>query len=137
MYCDEYCRDKDWITAHQGNCNQKLYHDLATLEPPKLYKTKSSGQLPQYLASVSLVSHLISFVGFDNIKKIALENKPMTSLSGDPKTKGFQDGKFHKATIEALLSLDDNFENQSRESLKNFSNVSIIFVALIIFKNLL
>jgi hypothetical protein len=53
---------------------------------------------------------LIAHIGLDNIKKTVQENKPMPSLLGDPRTKGFQDGKFEEVTLESVLSLEDNFE---------------------------
>jgi hypothetical protein len=39
----------------------------------------------------------------------------MPSLLGDPRTRGFQDGKFQAATLEALLSLEDNFDSLTSE----------------------
>jgi hypothetical protein len=71
-----------------------------------------------------LVFEVIAFVGMENIKKTALENKPMSG-EGDPKTKGFLDGKFQVANLEALLSLEDNFENLDRDgSLESVTYVS-------------
>lgn len=123
MYCDEKCREKDWSAVHKDNCNKKIHHDLVTLEPIDLYNTKSSpSNVSEGLATYSLVSHLISFIGIEQIKRIAMENKP---LSEDPITKGFEDGKFQEATLEALLSLDDNFTNQTKETLTALANVSI------------
>jgi hypothetical protein len=74
--------------------------------------------------SFPLVYEVIAFVGMENIKKTARKNKPMSS-SEDPKTKGFVDGKFRVAYLEALLSLEDNFENLDRDgSLESISFVS-------------
>jgi hypothetical protein len=57
----------------------------------------------------TVLIHVIARIGVDNIKKIALENKPMPSFMGDPRTNGFHNGKFQEANLEALLSLDDKF----------------------------
>jgi hypothetical protein len=123
MYCSENCRDTDWSTVHHGNCNQKLHHDLVIINPVELNEAKSYGSAA--MASYSTRHHLIFLVGIENIKKIAVENKPMTSLAGDPKTKGFLDGKFQAANLEALLSLEDNFDKLSSEFLEMYSFVSI------------
>jgi hypothetical protein len=65
-------------------------------------------------AHTSMTQRLISIIGLDVIKKAVLENKPMESLfAGDPRTKGFQDGKFQTVTLEALLSLEDYFDTKS------------------------
>jgi hypothetical protein len=129
MYCSENCRDIDWSTVHHGNCNQKVNHDLVIIEPAELLEAKSFGSAA--VASYSMRHHLISFVGIENIKKTALENKPMTSLSGDPKTKGFLDGKFQGSNLEALLSLEDNFEKLSSKFLEMYSFVSISTLGLL------
>jgi hypothetical protein len=79
-----------------------------------------------------LLNRLVAFIGLDSIKKIALENKTMGSLTGDPRTKGFQDGKFQSATLEALLSLEDNFDQLDRSDIlwsaqvRNLNNTVLI-----------
>jgi hypothetical protein len=123
MYCDEHCRERDWITVHKGNCNKKLHHDLVTMDPVDLYIAKfSPSEASEDLATFALVSNLISLIGIEQIKKTALENNPM---SDDPIAKGFKDGKFHEVTLEALLSLEDNFKDQTKETLDAIANVGI------------
>jgi len=74
--------------------------------------------------SQSMLLRLITSIGLDNIKKMVFENRPMPSLLGNPRTKGFQDGKFEAATLEALLSLEDNFGKLSSEDINSMSSVS-------------
>jgi hypothetical protein len=66
---------------------------------------------------------LIARIGLDNIKQIVLENKPLPSLMGDPRTKGFQDGKFEAANLETLLSLEDNFDKLTSAEVHELSQV--------------
>jgi len=75
------------------------------------------------MAMSSMRLRLISRIGLDNIRQTAKENKPMPSLLGDPRTKGFQNGKFQAATLEALLSLEDNFDKLTSEELTLTSHV--------------
>jgi hypothetical protein len=73
----------------------------------------------------SMLIRLISRIGLDNIKKTVLaDNKPMPSLLGDPRKRGFQDGKFEAVTLEALLSLEDNFDKLNGEELHSACYVS-------------
>lgn len=127
MYCDENCRDIDWSTIHKDYCNKKVHHDFVLLGPIELLKAEKPELVlvPQGYATLALMAHLIAIVGMENIRKIALENKPMNSMSGDPKKRGFQDGKFQVATLAALLSLEDDFENLSLKDLESFTHVSI------------
>jgi hypothetical protein len=48
----------------------------------------------------------------------------MPSLLGDPRTKGFQDGKFEAANLETLLSLEDNFDKLTSAEVHELSQVS-------------
>jgi hypothetical protein len=118
MYCSEKCSSSDWTSAHKGECN-KLSHPIST-GPFKLDEMKP----PSPDSIQSTVVRLISRIGLNNIKKTVLENKHMPSLLGDPRTKGFQDGKFETATLEALLSLEDNFGKLTREELFTLCCVS-------------
>jgi len=69
----------------------------------------------QSTATHGMMTRLIAFIGLETIKKIALENKPLKSLLGDQRTKGFFEGKFEAASLEAVLSLEDNFDRLSSE----------------------
>jgi hypothetical protein len=127
MYCSENCLSADWSFAHKGECNNRLF-----IKPPARHSavpftleefTKPS-TVSRIVSVRSILLRLISRIGLDNIKKNVLENKSMPSLVGDPRTKGFQDGKFGAITLEALLSLEDNFGKMTREELTAYSNVS-------------
>jgi hypothetical protein len=132
MYCSKSCCDNDWLNVHFGSCNTKIQHDIITLDPIKLQETKSADAESEdhafaEFASVSLINHLINFVGIQNIRRAALEKKPMSSLTEDPRTKGFEDGKFEAASLEALLSLEDNFKKTCIVDLEVFVFVSILY----------
>jgi hypothetical protein len=121
MYCSEICRDADWSTVHKNMCEEKF---IPISLSPFNFEKESDWYIDALQARMAMAVRLITCIGLDEIKKTALENKPMKSLLGDPKTKGFQDGKFQAATLEALLSLEDNFNKWSSEDLKSTSIVS-------------
>jgi hypothetical protein len=123
MYCSEDCLNADWSTAHEGECN-KLYRLSEPLAPFKLEKYSRPSEDSPILAMQSILLRLIYCIGLDNIRQIVLENKSMPSLLGDPRKKGFQDGKFETATLEALLSLEDNFGKLTKEELNLQCSVS-------------
>jgi hypothetical protein len=113
MYCSENCLNSDWTSAHKGDCNKNCH--VKNLVPFKLDEFNLPGQESELFCHRSVLLHLITYIGLDYIKKTVQENKPMPSLLGDPRTKGFQDGKFGTATLEALLSLEDNFGKLTSE----------------------
>jgi hypothetical protein len=78
--------------------------------------------------SITVLIHMIARIGEDNIRKIALENKPMLSYMGDPRTKGFHNGKFQEANLEALLSLDDKFCTLPTFARHEASRVSLFYI---------
>lgn len=122
MYCSEICRDRDWSPAHKHQCDKQAV--LTTLQPLKLDQPTAPARVSQIASAQSMAVNLISCIGVENIKKTALENKPMESMLGDPRTRGFKDEKFQEATLEALLSLEDNYDNLNSMDLQIFSNVS-------------
>jgi hypothetical protein len=123
MYCSEKCCDAYWSVVHQSTCGKESplpnYREFL-----KLDKTKITSDETKAGAAKSMSIRLIACIGLENIKKTALENKPMKALSNKLRTRGFQDGKFEIANLEALLSLEDNFNKLSRENLYFFNNVS-------------
>jgi len=78
--------------------------------------------------SLTVLIHLIGRIGLDKIRKTALENKPMKSLLGGPRTKGFQNGKFEVANLEAWLSLEDLFNSLHKVVKQTVSHVRQIFL---------
>jgi hypothetical protein len=128
MYCSENCLDSDGSSAHKDQCN-KHYYSLS-FKPFKLDEFTIPATESLDVAMESLITRLISRIGLDNIKKTVLENKPMPSLLGDPRTRGFQDGKFEAANLEAILSLEDNFGKLDRKEVNEVCDVSISIVAL-------
>jgi hypothetical protein len=123
MYCSEDCLNADWSFAHKGEC-KKLYNLSQPLDPFKLVDYWMPSEDSSTVLSQSMLLRLITSIGLDNIKKTVFENRPMPSLLGNPRTKGFQDGKFEAATLEALLSLEDNFGKLSSEDINSMSSVS-------------
>jgi len=125
MYCSESCLNADRSSVHKGECN-KLSHPQ-TLELNEF--TNSSGtdetKSQAHLTVNSMLVRLISCIGLDNIKKTVLENKSLLSFA-DPRTKGFQDGKLQTGSLEALLSLEDNFDKLTKEELFKMSVVSLV-----------
>jgi hypothetical protein len=115
--------------VHHGNCNKKIQHDLINAEPILLSTIKSPKAGPAHAFTChTLIIHLITFIGIENIRNIACENKATTSSTGDdPTTLEFLDNKYKKVTLEALLALEDNFGKLSDESLEIFSFVSLNF----------
>ena len=86
----------------------------------------------------TLVARLINIIGLDEIKKtVLLESQPMESLAGDPRTKGFQDGKLETVNLEALFSLEDNFGKLSRKELDAACQVKLFHIKEINFEVLL
>jgi hypothetical protein len=113
MYCSKKCRNSDWSSAHKSECNKISF--VTPLGPFKLDESPDQGS--HFFSIQSTLIHLIAYIGLKNIKKTVLENKPMLSLMGDPRTKGFQDGIFETATLEAILSLEDNFDKLTSEEI--------------------
>jgi hypothetical protein len=122
MYCSENCLIADSSSAHKSECN-KLSRPL-TLKFDEL-TTCLGTEKSQALTIKSMMVRLISRIGLDNIKKTVLENKPLQSFA-DPRTKGFQDGKLQTGSLEALLSLEDNFDKLTKEELFKMSVVSLV-----------
>jgi hypothetical protein len=121
MYCSENCRNEDWSSSvHSHMCgNMKLHHFNA-----------GTDSKPQYLPEATfleLLMRLIDFIGLETIKTTVLENKPMMSLLGDKRTKGFAGGKFEAVTLEALLSLECNIDKVSGRDILQHSIVRIVF----------
>jgi hypothetical protein len=89
MYCSEKCRNTDWSTVQQNTCYFKEYNDPTTeQEFLKLDETRKVGEKARGHAEITMLIRLIACVGLENIKQTALENKPMKSLSGKPRTRG-------------------------------------------------
>jgi hypothetical protein len=127
MYCSENCCNSDWISAHKEECNKTLTPPLP-FRPFKVEEfTGPSAPGSGIYSIISITIRLIARIGLDNIRQIVLQNKPMPSLLGDPRTKGFQDGKFEAASLEALLSLEDNFEKLTSTETNLACNVSLTF----------
>jgi hypothetical protein len=122
MYCSENCRTSDWSSCHNGECN-KLSHPLSL---KRLQFDEVMGPVAESSAVpvTSMLVRMISRIGLDNIKKAAQENKPLKSFA-DPRTKGFQDGKFEAINLEALLSLEDNFSKLTYGEERSACYVSI------------
>jgi len=120
MYCSENCVDADRISAHKLECNK-----ISRPKPLNLDEFTSSGTNDcEALSVTSVLVRLVSRIGLENIKKTVRDNKPFESFA-DPRTKGFQDGKFEAINLEALLSLEDNFDKFTSEELSGLCNVSI------------
>jgi hypothetical protein len=98
--------------------------------PFKLEEFRIPDKVSENVCLQSLLVHLIAHIGLEKIKQTVQENKPMPSLLGDPRKKGFQDGKFETATLEALLSLEDNFDKLTSEEVNAACDVSISSFAL-------
>jgi hypothetical protein len=108
MYCSENCRNSDWSLAHKLECKH-VTPEWYTFSEKNLGET--SHTISQMFMPTSLSLRLVNVIGLDVIKKAVLENKPMESLfAKDARTRGFHDGKFQEVTLEALLSLDDKFD---------------------------
>jgi hypothetical protein len=105
LYCSKLCRETDWSRAHEGICNK---HSPYVAEPENFDIFESVSDVPP---SLTVLIHLIGRIGLENIKQTALQNPSMPFLLGDPRTKGFHNGKFQEATLEAFLSLGDMFDS--------------------------
>jgi hypothetical protein len=125
MYCSEHCLNADWSFAHNGECNNKLILRLPhPLLPFNLEEYTKPGSMSRIVSFQSILLRLVATIGLDEIKNIVGENKSMPSLLGDPRKKGFQNGKFEAATLEALLSLEDTFGKLSDVEVNAYSKVS-------------
>jgi hypothetical protein len=123
MYCGEKCRDSDWSSAHKGKCNEQKSYP-STTRPFKLDEYAIPSVEAHVIALQTLTARLINVIGLDCIKKtVLLENKPMKSFE-DPRTKGFQDGKFQAVNLEALLSLEDNFDKLNSDDINGSCQVN-------------
>jgi hypothetical protein len=122
LYCSEKCLETDWSRAHNGICTKirPFTHEFSD------YSFLEDDHAESPSPSLSVLIHVIGRIGLDNIRKTALENKPMPSLLGDPRTKGFQNGKFKEANLEALLSLEDSFDTLCADEKLFASQVSRI-----------
>jgi len=60
----------------------------------------------------------------EKIRSAAMNNEPLPSWSAnDPRTRGFRDGKFTTADLEALISLEDNFDKLEPKEKEAYSKV--------------
>jgi len=86
---------------------------------------------------LELLMRLIDFIGLDTIMTTALENKPMKSLLGDKRTKGFVGGKFGAVTLESLFSLECNIDKlRGKNRLQHgIVRIMLYFVQIRIDKN--
>jgi len=73
-----------------------------------------------------LFHRLVHTIGIEEIQSASMSNKPMPSWSAnDPRTRGFRDGKFATADLEALISLEDNFDKLDLPFKMLYANVRI------------
>lgn len=128
MYCNKKCRDDDWKNFHRGNCLKKLQHEFLNSEPNIAGVIKSPEAGPAHaFTCFTLMLRLINFVGIENIRKTIYENKPTTSSTADPTSEEYLIAKYKKVTLDALLSLEDNFGKLNDTSLEIFTFVCFQF----------
>jgi hypothetical protein len=107
MYCSDDCRKEDKSSSvHSHLCGSMKFYQFNS-------GTESKPQYHPDTAFVELLMRLIDFIGLETIMTAALENKPMKSLLGDKRTKGFVDGKFEAVTLESLFSLECNIDKSN------------------------
>lgn len=110
LYCSENCRQTDW--SHNHLCGKT--HHVLSAEP-------ISNADAQVVAEHEILLRLITFINIEIIVKTALQNRPMPVLK-DKTTKVFH---LNEITLEALLSLEDNFDKMSNEEKKMHCTVRI------------
>lgn len=118
MYCSENCRHDDWSSVHSHICGKAL------LDQCSVTASGSTKFVP--FGIQELLNRLIVLIGVETIQTIAVQDKPIKSLLGDQRTKGFHGGKFEAITLESVLSLVDNCDKLSVEERLEDSIVIII-----------
>jgi hypothetical protein len=126
MYCNESCRNSDRV-AHKVNECGLLSPEYITSIMEDTFG--GSNAFPPCVVHLLITLRLVNVIGLDVIRKAVLEKKPRESLfGGDLRTRGFQEGKFQTVTLEALLSLEDSFdENWSKNDQEGLCRVSKTF----------
>jgi hypothetical protein len=112
MYCSEKCQNDDSSSAHSLICGNTTLSKLTQVDSQTQYLPDKG---IKGAACFELLMRLIDFIGLETIMTTALENKPMKSLQGDKRTKGFLDGKFEAVTLESLFSLECNIDKLINE----------------------
>jgi hypothetical protein len=129
MYCSISCRDLDWKTSHGQSCfdTRNFYENDVQEEVLDLNKTQLSTSDEVYSfdnAANGVLQRLIHIIGLQKIQSAAMNNEPMLSWSAnDPRTRGFRDGKFATVDLEALISLEDNFNKLDDVEKKCYAQV--------------
>jgi hypothetical protein len=116
--------------VHRFECD--IRPEPTALEPLEHDEIKGFGYLTRAIAAQNMALRLMCCIGLENIKQTALENKPLKSFMGNPRTKGFQDGILQTANLEALLSLEDNFDKLDKDDLNYFGGVSSKIITSIV-----
>jgi hypothetical protein len=117
MYCSVSCRDSDWTKSHEQSClhtrscYEKDTHRAAVLNLSNTQLASVGGIYSFDNVAVCVMQRLIQSIGIEEIQRAAINNEPMLSWSAkDPRTRGFRHGKFATVDLEALISLEDNFD---------------------------
>jgi len=109
MYCCEECRDCDWRNDHKDYC----YFICCFCVNLGLGTDKLS-ELGQLMSRIN--QKLYTYFGVEYLKRAAQHNEPM-AVSSNPRTRGFSNGKFNNATLEAFMSLEDNMDKLNEEEI--------------------
>lgn len=125
MYCSVSCRDSDWKSSHEHSCfntqNGYLMSHETVLDLNKTHLSAFGGIASFNSAANCVLQRLIQAISVQNIMSAAIKNEPMLSWSAnDPRTRGFRDGKFATVDLEALISLEDNFDRLDATELSCF-----------------
>lgn len=130
MYCSVLCRDSDWNSSHEGACH---YTRHTYMDPHYKVLDLNDTQIPPAEAYSNLfnciLQRMIQFIGVQKIKDAVNNNEPMQSWSAnDPRTRGFRDGKFATMDLEALLSLEDNFDKIDAHKMNGYAGVKFTII---------
>lgn len=125
MYCSVRCRDGDWNASHEGACH---YTRHTYMEPHGTFLDLNDTHIPSSESQSNMfngiLQRLIQLIGIQTIRDAVKSNKPMESWSADdPRTRGFRDGKFLALDLEALLSLEDNFDKLGAKKMNGYAAV--------------
>lgn len=130
MYCSVSCRQSDWNSSHEHSCCYTIESETPDKKVLDLNKTQEQPHFAGIRSAFSetavcLQQRLIQFIDLDIIRSAAKKNEPMPSWrANDPRIRGFRDGKFATVDLEALISLEDNFNKLDSSEKKCFSSAS-------------
>jgi hypothetical protein len=124
MYCNEKCLEEAWVSGHDKECSLMMstLANAVILKDHQLFLGPKKRIFTIPRLAMALMSRV---VGYTQMKKVVTENAHLSSSFRDARIKGFdKNGKF-TFSLEALLSLTDNYDKLTMKEKKSLITYAV------------